>query len=87
MPFDGGCLGIAFADVGSDMFAERVLVGNSLRQAHVRQDGQLDFGDIEPTAVLGGVVNLQPLRQASGRVRGEGFVERAQLVSIEVIAD
>ena len=82
MPFDGGCLGIAFADVGSDMFAERVLVGNSLRQAHIRQDGQLDFGDIEPTAVLGGVVELNLSRDGARLFGRERRVERRCLMRI-----
>ena len=64
-----------------------VEVGYPAVQTLPGEDAEFQFGDIEPTAVLGGVVNLQPLCQAPGRVRREGFVERAQLVGVEVIAD
>ena len=72
---------------GLGFLTQGVEVGYPTIQALPGEDTEFPFGDIEPTAMLGGVVNLQALRQASGRVRGEGFVERAQLVSIEVIAD
>ena len=64
------------------MFAERVLVRNSLRQAHIRQDGQLDFGDIEPTAVLGGVVELNLSRDGARLLGRKRRVERRCLMRI-----
>ena len=56
-------------------------------QALAGEDTEFQFGDIEPTPVFGGVVNLQALRQAPGRFRIEGFVERTQLMGVKVIAD
>ncbi len=56
-------------------------------QALAGADTEFQFGDIEPTPVLGGVVNLQALRPASGSFRIEGLVERTQFMGAEVIAD
>ena len=56
-------------------------------QALPGEDTEFQFGDIEPTAVLRGVMNLQALRQTPGGLRIEGFVERTRLMGVEVIAD
>ena len=64
-----------------------VEVGYPTVQALPGEDTEFQFGDIEPTPVFGGVVNLQALRQAPGRFRIEGFVERTQLMGVKVIAD
>lgn len=56
-------------------------------QALPGEDTEFQFGDIEPTPVLGGVVNLQALRQTPGGLRLEGFVERTRFMGVEIVAD
>lgn len=58
-PLDGGGLGVALADIDRDLTAQDLLIGNALRQAHIGQGGQFDFGDVEPTAMLGRVMKLK----------------------------
>jgi uncharacterized ParB-like nuclease family protein len=41
------------------------------------EDTKLNLGEGEPVAVLGRVVDLQPLGQALGLVRREGLVQRS----------
>ena len=62
-----------------------VEVRNPTIQALPGEDTEFQCGDIEPTPVLGGV--LQPLRQTPGGLRGEGFVKRTQFMRVAVIAD
>src|SRR5215831_16861477 len=56
-------------------------------QALQGQRTEFDLGDIEPTAMLGGMVHLQPRGQCTGLLGWEGFIERAQPMCIEVITD
>jgi hypothetical protein len=51
------------------------------------QRRELDLGDIEPGSVSGGVVTLEALGQTARRGRGEGLVEGAQGVGVEVVHD
>lgn len=43
------------------------------------ESGELDLGDVQPGAVPGRVVDLEPLGQGAGLGRLEGFVERAEV--------
>ncbi len=52
--------------------AQAILVRYPSRQAHIRQHGQFDLGDVQPTAVLRRIVEFQFPRQPaclSGRKR------------------
>jgi hypothetical protein len=42
-----------------------------------RQDAQFTLGSIKPTAVLGGIVDFQPLGQAASLFRRKSFVQRS----------
>lgn len=53
-PSDGSCGEIAGSDIGEDFVLQGEFIGDALREAPVGQDGEFDFGDIEPTAVEGG---------------------------------
>jgi hypothetical protein len=48
---------------------------------------QFNLGHVEPAAVLGGVHELCAVADAFGLVGREGLIERAGLVSAEVIQD
>ena len=51
-PFDGIGFGISLLDVGFDMFTQGFFIRDTIR-AHVGKYGPFNFGDIEPTPVLG----------------------------------
>lgn len=51
------------------------------------QGGQLDLGDVEPGAVLGCVVDLEPLGQRACFGWLERFVEQTEGVRVEVVHD
>lgn len=53
-------------------------------QALDGQGAELDLGDIEPTAMLGGVVDLQTGGQSSGLLGWEGLIEGADPMRIQV---
>ena len=73
-PVDGGLGGIALPFQGSDFPVESGLVGDTLSQAGSRQDAKLDLRHVEPTAVFGRVVELQPFYDPPGLRGGEGLV-------------
>src|SRR4051812_37486643 len=54
-------------------------------QALPRQHAQFDLGHVQPTAVLGRVVDLQPLDDVPRPPRLERLVKRRQLVRVEVV--
>src|SRR5436190_15346337 len=58
---------------------------DSTIEALAIKGAQFDFGDIEPTAVLGRVVDFQSTGQSSSLLRLEGFVKGGRTVSVEVI--
>lgn len=64
---------------------ERGDAGNALIETLACQGRQEDLGDVEPAAVLGGVVDLESFDQASSLGRGERFVEARQIMDIEVV--
>ena len=55
------------------------------RQALADHDAEFDLGDVEPTAVLGGVDELEAVPQRLGLGRREGLVEGAGAVSAQVV--
>jgi len=59
----------------------------SASEAMTRQNAQFTFGDIEPTAVLGRIMNLDPLGQSACFGRGECLVQGCQLVGVEIVTD
>ena len=83
-PVDGGPGGVALGDQGLDFPPEGGFVGEPLLEAAARQYAELDFRHIQPTAVLGGVVKLQPLGDAPGRRRWEGLVQGRCPMSVQM---
>jgi len=58
----GAGFGIAGIDIYFYLTAYMIFVWNALCQTHVGQHSQLDFGNIQPTALLGGVMKFQSSR-------------------------
>jgi hypothetical protein len=75
VPVGFGFAGIAVVLPGGDFLDEGLFVGDLAVEALGRQDAKFGFGQIEPTAVLWGVVPFEALDQAPGFGRGKGFVE------------
>ena len=50
------------------------------------EDAEFDFGNIEPAAVLGRVMEFEALCQTAGFLRGERLVEGGGCVGVEVVA-
>ena len=71
-PVDAGFSLVPLQFQGMDLSAERFLVWETLSEATAREDAELDLRHIEPTAVLVGVVKLQPLGDAPCLHRREG---------------
>ena len=63
-PVDAGLSFVSFQFQGVDLPAEGFLVGEALPEATAGEDAELDLRHIQPTAVLGSVVKLQPLGDA-----------------------
>src|SRR6266702_4748725 len=59
--------------------------GNVVSQALPRQHTEFNLRDVQPTRVLGGVMDLQPVREGLGLFRRKDFVERGWRVRIEVV--
>ena len=72
---------------GGEFGVEDVEVVDPAGQALAGQGGQLDLGDVEPGAVLGCVVDLEPLGQRACFGWLERFVERTEGVRVEVVHD
>ena len=58
-----------------------------LLQAGAGQYAELDFRHVQPTSVLGGVVELQPLRNPPGLWRRERLVQGRRTVRVQVVHD
>ena len=87
LPVHGHAQGVAVLHPGLDLGSQHGLAFDALVQALRGQGRELDFGNVEPAAVLGCVVPLQPRRGASRLGRGKGLVEHAGMERVEVVAD
>jgi len=75
VPIGLGVVGIAVLLPSSDFLDEGLFVGNPAIEALGRQDAEFGFRQIEPTAVLWGVVPFEALDQPPGFSGRKGFVE------------
>src|SRR5262245_50927589 len=74
-PVDAASRGVAPLLPGGYFGVEGGLVREAPVEALAAEDAQFDLGDVEPAAVLGGVVDLQPLRQPLRLGGWEGLVQ------------
>ena len=75
VPVGLGFVGVAVVLPGGDFLGEGLLVGDPAVEALGRQDAEFGFRQIEPAAVLWGVVPFEALDQAPGFGGRKGFVE------------
>ncbi len=73
-PVDGSLGGIALPFQGLDFPAEGGLVEGTPPEAGASQHAKLDLRHVEPTAVFGRVMELQPFYDPPGLRGGEGLV-------------
>lgn len=73
-PIDGGSGGVAFPLQSLDFTAESGLVGDAPPEAGASQHAKLNLSHVQPTAVFGCVMELQPFHDAPGLSRGKGLV-------------
>src|SRR5215471_12035542 len=84
-PGNRGVRCIACAFIRSDLTGEHGFVRYTAIQTLSLQDTQLDFGHIQPTAVLGRVMKFELLQNAPRFCGGKGFIERRGFVGVEVV--
>ncbi len=85
LPVYGGSNLIAFILKSSNFSFEGLLVRYPSVKAYPAEHTELDFGHVEPTAMLGRVVKLQPSGDASRFFGFKGLIERCDFVSVEVV--
>ncbi len=85
VPVDLGLAVVAVLFPSGDLTAHCLQILNASVEALTAQGAQLDFRHVEPTAVLGRVVDLQAFRQVAGFLRGEGLVQRLDSMRVEVV--
>lgn len=54
-------------------------------QTLATQSAEFNLGHVEPTAMLGGVMELKAIRKAVGFLGFEGLVEGSRRVGIEIV--
>lgn len=85
MPVGGSVLGISALLPGRDRAPQALAVGDAAVEALAIKHRELQFRHIEPTAVLGCVVEFEPLHQAEGFGGREGLVEGRRAVCAEIV--
>ena len=76
---------LAFTQQCQHFLLHLLLAGDATWKALTRQRRELDFDHIEPRSALGRVVKLEALSQSKGFLGLKGFVERADVVGIEIV--
>src|SRR5919206_1830826 len=84
-PVNGGLLGVALLFPGRDLTHERGFVGDTAVEALLLEHTQLHLGHVQPAPMLGGVRQLQLPGDAPRLSRLERFIERRELMRIEIV--
>ena len=87
VPDDAGLVGIARIGPSFGFAAQGFDVINASRQVLFGKDAQFDFSYVQPTAMFGGVMNFQPIHQASRLGRFERLVQGSGRGGVEVVPD
>ena len=85
LPGDGSALGIALQLKRVDALAQRPQAVHASRQARALENADLDFGHVQPTAMLGRVVKFQPPQDPPSLCGRKGFVEDGCRMHIEIV--
>src|SRR5437867_5020360 len=84
-PVNGRSLGIAAFFISRDLLFERFQIRQAASQTLTLKDAQFDFGHIEPTAMLRGVMELQLPENPPRFLRRKSFIEGGWLMGVELI--
>src|SRR5919106_5159941 len=86
-PLDRGVGRIATFLIGGEFAFQGIFIWNATRQALPTHHAQFNLGHIEPTGVLGRIVQRQFFQDPSGLRRDEGFIQRRGAMGVEIIQD
>lgn len=84
-PINGRAAGIAVFHPGGDFLLQSFAVSNATVETLTTKDTKLDFSHVQPTAVLGGVMQLQLARDPMRFFRRECFIQGSQAVRVEIV--
>jgi hypothetical protein len=84
-PVNSGAGGVAFGFQSLGFAQERSGVADAPVPALTVKDAQVQLGHVEPTAVLGRVMQFQLTGNLARFVRFEGFLQRGQLMGAQVV--
>ena len=88
LPIDAALFGVGLFGPGGDFALQfGQFTDPAVAQALTGQAAQLALGDVQPTAVLGRVAEVDSLHVRAGTLRFERFVERSFGVRVAVVAD
>src|SRR5260370_24095236 len=82
---DGAALSIALRLQSGKVLSQDLHALHPARQAPSCENGDLDFGHVEPAAMFGGVMELDALQDASCFGRLKGFIEGSGRMGIEIV--
>ena len=85
LPVDLGLDAVSGRLPSRDLVAQDPEGGDAAVEALTDHDAELDLGDVEPTAVLGRVDELEAVPQGLGHGRRKGLVEGAGAVGVQVV--
>lgn len=75
-PFDGASLVVAAALPSADLLAQGFVIRYAPLQALAGECSDLNFGDVEPAAVLGRMVEDDPAQQPASRWHAQNVLGR-----------
>src|SRR5579872_5173885 len=84
-PVHGGLRAVAAGRPGGYLAGQEGGVGDAPVETLAAEDGEFALRHVQPTPMLGGVVDLQPIQDTAGFGGGKGLIERAAHVCIEVV--
>ena len=87
LPVDPGLASVAVGKSCSDFFTHFRKVGDATVETLPAQRAQLDLGDVQPTAVLGGAVDFEPLGQLARSLGRKALPQGLDPVGVEVVTD
>jgi hypothetical protein len=83
-PLDATSIGVSPPLPSRNLRGESRLLGSTARQALPLQDADLDLGHVQPTRMLGRVVELDPANQGRGGLHTEHLFEALALINDEL---
>jgi hypothetical protein len=84
-PLDGAALVVSTPLPSADLVAQGVVIRYAPLQALAGERGDLDFGDVQPAAALGRVVEDDPAQEPASRRHAQDVLEAATKGGIQVI--